>query len=104
MRKIANTEQNRTAGVTHHVPWRVSKAEVLPAFRLYVQFEDGTEGIVDMANFLARDCGVFKVLRNAEAFNAAHVDHGAVTWPDELDLAPDRMHDELQESDVYVMR
>jgi hypothetical protein len=82
----------------------VSKAEALPSFRLHVQFEDGTEGIVDMAKFLERDCGVFKVLRDVKAFNEAHVEHGAVTWPDELDLAPDRMHDELQKADVYVMR
>jgi hypothetical protein len=82
----------------------VSKAEALPSFRLHVQFEDGTEGIVDMANFLERDCGVFKVLRDVNAFKEAHVEHGAVTWPDELDLAPDRMHDELQKSKVYVMR
>lgn len=103
MRKITNTQQNRAAGVTVDVPWRVSRVDALPFFRLYVQFEDDTDGIVDMAKFLERDCGVFKVLRNVELFNAVHVEHGAVTWPDELDLAPDRMHDELQKSDCYVM-
>ncbi len=78
--------------------------EALPTFRLHGQFEDGTEGIVDMASFLKRDCGVFKVLRNEKVFEAVHVEHGAVTWPEELDLAPDRMHDELQKAEVYVMR
>jgi hypothetical protein len=76
---------------------------VLPAFKLYVKFADGTEGAVDMSKLLARDCGVFKVLRNVEVFKAAFVEHGAVTWPGELDLAPDRMHDELQKSAVYVV-
>ncbi|MDD5383425.1 MAG: DUF2442 domain-containing protein [Gallionella sp.] len=104
MRTITNTKQNHAAGVTPPIPWRVSTVEALPSFRLYVQFEDGTEGAVDMSKFLARDCGVFKVLRNVETFNAAYVEHGAVTWPNELDLAPDKMHDELQKSDVYVMR
>lgn len=104
MRKTANTQQDRAAGITIQVPWRVSKVEALPSFRIYVQFEDGTEGIVDMAKYLERDCGVFKVLRNVETFNAAHVEQGAVTWPDELDLAPDRMHEELQKSNVYMMR
>lgn len=103
MRKITNTQQNRSAGVTVEVPWRVSRVDALPCFRLYVQFEDDTDGIVDMAKFLERDCGVFKVLRNVELFNAVQVEHGAVTWPEELDLAPDRMHDELQKSDCYVM-
>jgi hypothetical protein len=75
----------------------------LAAFRFYVQFEDGTDGIVDMAQFLEQDCGVFKSLRNLETFNALSIQHGAVTWPGELDLAPDRMHDELQNADVYVV-
>lgn len=104
MRTIANTKQNSTAGIEQQIPWRVSKVEALPTFRLHVQFEDGTGGIVDMASFLKRDCGVFKVLRNVEVFKAVHVARGAVTWPEELDLAPDRMHDELQKAEVYVMR
>lgn len=103
MRTIANTKQNHAAGVIAPVPWRVCTVEALPAFKLYVRFADGTEGTVDMSKFLARDCGVFKVLRNLGVFKAAFVEHGAVTWPGELDLAPDRMHDELQKSAVYVV-
>lgn len=104
MRTIANPQQDCTAGVAQQVPWRVSKVEAMPSFRLRVQFEDGTAGVVDMANFLKRECGVFKVLRDVDVFGSVHVNHGAVTWPDELDLAPDRMHDELQRAKVYVMR
>jgi hypothetical protein len=74
-----------------------------PEYKIFVKFADGTEGLVDMRSFLERDCGVFKVLRDVEKFNAVYVEHGAVTWPDELDLAPDKMHDQLQRSDVYVM-
>lgn len=104
MRTITDTKQNHATGVAPPIPWRVSRVEALPSFRFSVQFEDGTEGVVDMSKFLARDCGVFKVLRNVETFNTVRVEHGAVTWPGELDLAPDRMHDELQEVDVYVMQ
>ena len=104
MRTIADTEQNRAAGIEQQIPWRVSTVEALSSFRLHVLFEDRTEGMVDMASFLKRECGVFKVLRNVEMFNAVHVEHGAVTWPEELDLAPDKMHDELQKADIYVMQ
>lgn len=103
MRKITNAQQNSTTGITTQVPWRVCKVEALAAFRFYVQFEDGTDGIVDLARFLEQDCGVFKMLRNVETFNAVYIEHGAVTWPGGLDLAPDRMHDELQNADVYVV-
>lgn len=104
MRKTTNTQQNSAAGIASQIPWRVCEVKALPAFKLFVKFEDGTEGWVDMANFLARDCGVFKVLRQVEIFNAVQIEYGAVTWPGELDLAPDRMHEELQNSAVYVMQ
>jgi hypothetical protein len=104
MRTLANTQQDCTAGIEPSIPWKVNKVEALPSFCLRVQFEDGTEGIVDMASFLNRDCGVFKSLREKDVFGAVHINHGAVTWPDELDLAPDKMHDELQKAAVYVMQ
>lgn len=104
MRTITDTTQNSSTGIDQQIPWRVSNVKALPSFRLQVQFVDGTEGIVDMASFLKRDCGVFKALRDEEVFGAVHVEHGAVTWPDELDLAPDKMYDELQKTGVYVMR
>ena len=52
MRTIADTKQNRAAGIKQQIPWRVTKVEALPSFQLHVQFEDGTEGIVDMDSFL----------------------------------------------------
>ena len=32
---------------------------------------------------------------DADRFAEARVEMGAVTWPGELDLAPDRMHDDI---------
>jgi len=57
-----------------------------------------------MAQFLARGCGVFSPLREVALFDQAYADNGAVTWPGDLDLAPDRMHEELRKADVYVMK
>ena len=82
----------------------MTQVKALPSFRLQVQFADGSEGVVDMASFLKKECGVFKVLRNAEVFNTVCVEQGAVTWPEALDLAPDKMYDELQKAKLYVMR
>lgn len=101
MRATTNTKQNQATGI---IPWRVLKVNALPAFRLFVQFLDGTEGIVDMNAFLKRDCGIFKSLKDAEIFSTVHIENGAVTWENGLDLAPDRMYDELQNAEVYVMQ
>jgi hypothetical protein len=40
--------------------------------------------------------GVFEILRDPVLFAQAGIDHGAVTWPGELDLAPDAMYDEIR--------
>lgn len=68
----------------------------LPGYRLAVRFNDGTAGIVDMsARVRSPDAGVFVPLADPQRFAEVFVEHGAVTWPGELDLAPDAMHAEL---------
>lgn len=104
MRTIANTQTNHTAGISYTTPWHVTAVRPLADYRLDVKFADGTQGIVDMAHFLARECGVFKPLREAAFFNQVYLDNGAVTWPGDLDLAPDRMHEELSKAEIYVVQ
>jgi len=48
--------------------------------------------------------GVFEPLKNPSFFAKAHVDHGAVTWPGELDLAPDAMYDEVKQNGVWILQ
>ncbi|MCR4304854.1 MAG: hypothetical protein NUV63_11635 [Gallionella sp.] len=54
MQTIADTKQNRSAGIEQQIPWRVIKVEALPSFRLHVEFVDGTEGMVDKSSFLKK--------------------------------------------------
>jgi hypothetical protein len=75
------------------MPWRVQEVTALPDYRLSVRFIDGTVGTVDLAKLIASpEAGEFARLREPTAFGCARVEHGAVTWPGELDLAPDAMH------------
>lgn len=75
------------------MPWRVREARALSDYRLQVTFLDGLSGIVDMSAFVASpDAGVFARLRAPALFAQAHVAYGAVTWPGELDLAPDAIY------------
>jgi len=41
--------------------------------------------------------GVFAALADPSLFAQVTLDYGAVTWPGELDLAPDAMHAAIQE-------
>ena len=80
------------------MPWRVQKVRALAAYRLQVTFLDGLSGIVDVSEFVASpDAGVFASLRDPTLFGQAYVEYGVVTWPGELDLAPDAMHAEIKE-------
>lgn len=74
-------------------PWRVVAVRVRAGFCLDVRFADGTEGVVDMAALLnGSDPGVFAPLRDAVRFGAVGIEHGALSWPGELDLAPDALY------------
>jgi len=86
-------------------PWRVARVEVLSEFRLHVCFNDGTEGTVELAGFLnSASAGVFAALRDERLFHQAQVTLGAVTWPNNLDLAPDAMHRQIKEHGTWIVQ
>jgi len=71
---------------------------------LRVRHNDGVSGVVDMSALVhSARAGAFAVLRDPALFNQVHLDMGAVTWPGELDLAPDAMHDEIAEKGEWVL-
>jgi hypothetical protein len=86
------------------MPWRVAALEVLPGFRLRVRFMDGTEGTVDLTALIqSPGAGVFAALADPSIFAQARVEHGAVTWPGEVDLAPDAMYAEIKKAGTWVL-
>jgi hypothetical protein len=86
------------------MPWRVVEVQPLSDFRLRVRFVDGLEGIVDMAALIhSPTAGIFAQLADPLRFAQAFVLHGAVTWPDEIDLAPDAMYAEIKKLGVWVL-
>jgi hypothetical protein len=74
---------------------------------LWVRFVDGLEGEVDMAPMIKDKSvigTVFEPLRNLVFFNTVFLDFGAVTWPNQADLAPDAMHDEIKAHGKWVLK
>ncbi|MES2179664.1 MAG: DUF2442 domain-containing protein [Gemmatimonadota bacterium] len=97
MRKQSDTTKDPTARLTPRVPWRVESVKALPGHRLAVVFADGTAGEVDVSRIIFGPMpGVFAVLRDPALFAQVGIELGAVTWPGELDLAPDAMYDEIK--------
>ena len=69
--------------------WDVTKVEPLPDYRLYVEIADGRKGVFDLTPYL--DKGVFKELKEVSYFNRVGILYGAVTWPNEQDIAPETL-------------
>lgn len=69
--------------------------------RLKVTFSDGLEGEIEFKE--SHLDGVFEALKDEAYFNQVHVSRGVVTWPGELDLAPDAMYAEIKKSGVWVL-
>ena len=53
---------------------------------------------------MSKKAGVFAGLRDINTFNQAHLEHGAVIWPGEIDLAPDAMHDEIKQHGTWTLK
>jgi len=74
----------------------VVAVEARPGFKLWVRFENGVEGEVDLSELAGR--GVFeRWTENPAEFKEASVDFesGTVTWPGGLDVAPDRLYSDV---------
>ncbi len=103
------TEKDSASGVTPPIqprmPWRVVEVHPLPDYRLRVRFVDGLEGTVDMHGLVySPDAGVFAQLADPVRFAQVFIEHGAVTWPGEIDLAPDAMYRVIKDSGAWVVR
>jgi hypothetical protein len=48
--------------------------------------------------------GVFEPLKDPAVFSQVRVEAGAVTWPGEIDLAPDAMYNEIKRSGEWILR
>lgn len=82
--------------------WDVIEARVVEPGCFQVKFADGVEGKVRFSSSAYR--GVFAKLRDPAEFNKLYVNGYFVTWPGELDLAPDAMHQHIKESGEWVLQ
>ena len=59
--------------------------------RLSLEFDDDTRGEADLSPLIARG-GLFAALADHALLAKAFVDDGTVCWPDDLDVAPERLY------------
>ena len=102
------SQQDSAAGLVPPIqpsaPWRVASVRAMANYTLQVEFIDGTKGEVKMAALIKGDrAGMFSLLADPGEFASVGLEHGAVTWPVGVDLAPDAMYDAIREQGTWVL-
>ena len=70
--------------------FNIKSAEYLTDYKIFLVFDDGVKGVVDLKSFLFdQDCGVFMRLRDEKQFKDFVVESHTLTWGNDLDLAPE---------------
>ena len=79
--------------------YKLQKIKPTSKFRIWLQYTDGTEGIVDLSHLAG--IGIFKAWENEIKFEDAYIDEesGALSWSKEIDLCPDSLYFKLKKID-----
>ena len=74
----------------------IVEARPLGGHRLYIRFEDGVDGEIDLKELVKLE-GVFEPLQDPEEVARVRVepDSGTICWPNGADLDPDVLYAEL---------
>jgi len=75
----------------------VTAARALANYRLWVRFDDGVEGEVDLRDFVMNDQRpIVTALRVPDGFASIRVEHDTVVWENGFDLAPEYLRAHLR--------
>jgi hypothetical protein len=80
--------------MVRYQPLRLTDLRYVREHTLWLQFNDGLEGEVDLSDGLNGE--MFEPLRDTQTFARARVDYGAVVWPNGADWAPESLYDRLR--------
>ena len=71
----------------------IVNVQPLDGYQLKLRFEDGAEGLIDVAQLVPLT-GVFAALRDRSEFLAVRIDPelGTICWPSGADLDPDVLY------------
>jgi hypothetical protein len=85
--------------------WSIIDFKVSPNFKIEVSLADGTSGVADLAPRLSQGPlgDGFDPLCDERVFAKVYLEHGALTWPGDIDLAPDAMYLRIRESGISIL-
>lgn len=72
--------------------FEIVNAEYLSDYKIKVEFEDGSQGEVDLSDYLEEDT-VFKSFLDINFFKNFKIEYGTLIWGNgEIDLAPETLY------------
>lgn len=77
---------------------RIISCKALPNYRVWVRFDDGLEGEVDLSHLVGQ--GVFAAWESMEFFNQVRVDPktDTICWGKDIDLDPYVLREKISKS------
>jgi len=76
----------------------VLRLRPLEGHRLWLRFTDGSEGVRDLSDVIAKDGVMVEPLKSKEYFDRVFVELGAPTWPNGFDLDPINLYMQLRDA------
>jgi hypothetical protein len=71
----------------------VVEVRLLERYRVFLRFDDGVQGELDLEPLLDPFDGVFEPLRDHARFREIFVDSGGtIAWPNGADIAPETLY------------
>lgn len=68
----------------------IIKFKVLENYQIWVQFDDNTDGIINMKQYLNSGIGI--ELQNIDVFKSVEIEPGGgLAWPNGFDMCPDAL-------------
>ena len=81
---------------------RPTSVQALPGFRIWLRYNDGVEGKVDLSDLAGR--GVFAAWNDVAFFESVRLGpHGAIEWSPDIDICPDSMYLRLTGKSVEAL-
>ena len=89
--------------MTHQV-YRVVSYKIAAPYTLQVQFDDGTEQVINFQPILAGE--IYGPLRELSLFNRVQIDSEVQTlvWPNGADFDPETLHDWPRHANAFAER
>ncbi len=73
---------------------RPIRVRALPGYRIYVEYSDGSDGIVDLSADVG--IGVFTPLLDEAFFSHVYIgQYGQIAWTDDIEICPDAAYQEM---------